>query len=299
MADIIEGRAIAAELRASLKDEVEMLHRQTGKRPGLAVVLVGDDSASEVYVRMKRKACNETGIESIDHNYGKDYGHDNLIRLVKELNSDPSVNGILVQLPLPDGYDEKEVINTISPEKDIDGFHPINVGRMVTGDPDCFLPCTPAGCQEMIRRVVPDLKGKHVVIVGRSNIVGKPLANMMLQKNETANCVVTVCHSAAPDISVFTKQADILVAAAGVPGLITGEMVKEGAVVIDVGTNRVKDPADNSVKPKLVGDVDFESVSRVAYAITPVPGGVGPMTITMLLKNTVKAFRLQNNLSGK
>ncbi len=215
--------------------------------------------------------------------------------LVEKLNNDPDVNGILVQLPLPAGYDEKAVINAINPEKDVDGFHPVNIGKMVIGDQDCFLSCTPYGCQELIRRTVPDLKGKHLVIVGRSNIVGKPLANMMVQKNEAANCVVTVCHSAADGLSQYTKQADILVAAAGRPSLITKEMVKPGAVVIDVGTNRVDNP-ENPDKPKLVGDIDFDGVSEVASAVTPVPGGVGPMTITMLLKNTVRAFRMHNKL---
>ncbi|HPT12658.1 MAG TPA: bifunctional 5,10-methylenetetrahydrofolate dehydrogenase/5,10-methenyltetrahydrofolate cyclohydrolase, partial [Bacteroidales bacterium] len=211
---------------------------------------------------------------------------------IDELNRDKNVNGILVQLPLPKHIHENDIINAIDPDKDIDGFHPVNTGKMVA-DLDCFYPCTPAGIQELIYRYVKDLKGKHLVVVGRSNIVGKPVANMMLQKNERANCVVTVCHTAAPDISVYTKQADILVVAAGRAHTLTGDMVKEGVVVIDVGVNRIPDPADRT-KTKIVGDVDFESVEPKASAITPVPGGVGPMTIAMLLFNTVKAFELHN-----
>jgi methylenetetrahydrofolate dehydrogenase (NADP+)/methenyltetrahydrofolate cyclohydrolase len=296
MSKIIDGRKIADDLRRELKIEIESLFDSTGKKPGLAVVLIGDNPASAVYVRMKKKACADIGINSYEYNYSADFGHKNLLQLISKLNNDDNVHGILVQLPLPDGYKEKEVINTIAPEKDVDGFHPVNVGKMVVGDSDCFLPCTPYGCQILIQKSVENLKGKHVVIVGRSNIVGKPLANMLVQKDEGANCIVTVCHSAAADISIYTKEADILVAAAGRPNLITAKMVKPGAVVIDVGTNRVDNP-DNPDKPKLVGDVDFDGVSQVAGAISPVPGGVGPMTITMLLHNTVKSFKQHNKLS--
>lgn len=299
MAELIDGRKIADEIRSGLKTEIEMLKEKSGKQPGLAVVLIGDNPASEVYVRMKKKACVDIGVQSYEFSQGEDFGQESLMLLIDKLNNDPDIDGILVQLPLPSGYDydEKAVIDAISPEKDVDGFHPVNVGKMVVGDTDGFLPCTPYGCQELIKRTVPNLKGKHVVIVGRSNIVGKPLANMMVQKSDAANCVVTVCHSAAPDLSVFTRQADILVAAAGRPNLITADMVKEGAVVIDVGTNRVDNP-DNPEKPRLVGDVDFEAVSKKAAAISPVPGGVGPMTITMLLQNTVTAFKMHHGLNN-
>jgi methylenetetrahydrofolate dehydrogenase (NADP+)/methenyltetrahydrofolate cyclohydrolase len=245
---------------------------------------------------MKKKGCEELGIRSFEHLLGQDATEKELLQLVDSLNANPEVNGILVQLPLPSQISEEKVINRIDPSKDVDGFHPVNVGKIVIGDDDCFFPCTPYGIQELIARTVPDLKGKHLVVVGRSNIVGKPIANMMLQKNSRANCVVTVCHTAAPDIGYYTRQADILVVAAGRVNTITADMVKQGAVVIDVGTNRIPHPLEAG-KFKVVGDVDFESVARVASAITPVPGGVGPMTITMLLANTVKACRLHNNIS--
>ncbi|MDA3899297.1 MAG: bifunctional methylenetetrahydrofolate dehydrogenase/methenyltetrahydrofolate cyclohydrolase FolD [Spirochaetes bacterium] len=293
-AEIIDGKKIAEDIRSVLAKEINSLDGDG--RPGLAVVLIGSDPASEVYVRMKKKACADIGVESYEYSYGADYGEDALLDLISDLNEDPKVNGILVQLPLPAGYDEKKVIEAIAPEKDVDGFHPQNVGRIVIGDTDCFLPCTPYGCQILIKRVVGDLKGKHVVIVGRSNLVGKPLANMLIQKSDMANCIVTVCHSAAADIGLYTRQADILVAAAGSPGLITADMVKPGAVVIDVGTTRIENPDKPGTK-RLAGDVDFESVSQVASAITPVPGGVGPMTITMLLSNTVKAYKMHNGIA--
>ncbi len=292
MAEIIDGKKISSEIREKIKYDVEGLKKKYNSVPGLAVILVGDDPASAVYVRMKGKGCEEVGIRSYQYILPETTTKDELLSLINNLNQDSFVNGILVQLPLPKHIPEIEIINAIIPEKDIDGFHPVNTGKMVA-DQDCFYPCTPLGIQEMICRNVKDLKGKHLVVVGRSNIVGKPVANMMLQKNDRANCVVTVCHTAAPDISVYTKQADILVVAAGRTNTITGDMVKEGVVVIDVGTNRVADPND-STKTKLAGDVDFESVSLKASAITPVPGGVGPMTIAMLLFNTVKAFKLQN-----
>jgi methylenetetrahydrofolate dehydrogenase (NADP+)/methenyltetrahydrofolate cyclohydrolase len=218
-----------------------------------------------------------------------------LLKLIHELNNDTNVNGILVQLPLPSHIDENIIINAIDPIKDVDGFHPINLGKLVIGSDESFVSCTPYGCQELIVRNVPDLKGKHLVIVGRSNIVGKPLANIMLQKNGRANCIVTICHTATSDIGYYTRQADILVVAAGKANMITKDMVKPGAVVIDVGINRIDD-FHNSGKTKLVGDVKFDEVSEIASAITPVPGGVGPMTIVMLMKNTVKAFRLQNKI---
>lgn len=291
MTQIIDGKKVSQEIRDSLKIKVAELHNKYGKVPGLAVVLVGDDPASAVYVRMKGKGCEEVGLKSFQHILPGMTTEKELLDLVDKLNNDPEVNGILVQLPLPEHIDELAVINAINPDKDVDGFHPVNTGKMVNGD-ECLLPCTPAGIQELICRYAGDIRGKHLVVVGRSNIVGKPVANMMYQKNDRANCIVTICHTAAPDISVYTKQADILVVAAGKPFTVTGNMVKDGSVVIDVGVNRIPDPAD-STKTKIVGDVDFDSVAPRVKAITPVPGGVGPMTIAMLLSNTVRAFELQ------
>jgi len=295
MAKIIDGKAIANEIKQEIKKDVAKLEQEYGKKPTLAVILVGNDSASEVYVRMKKKASEELGINSLQITLDERTTQSELLKLIHELNSDTNVNGILVQLPLPSHIDENIIINTIDPLKDIDGFHPINLGKLVIGSDDCFVSCTPYGCQELIVRNVPDLKGKHLVIVGRSNIVGKPLANIMLQKNERANCIVTICHTATSDIGYYTRQADILVVAVGKANMITKNMVKPGAVVIDVGINRIDDPR-NPGKTKLVGDVKFDEVSEIASAITPVPGGVGPMTIVMLMKNTVKAFRLQNKI---
>jgi len=292
MAEIIDGKKVSSEIRAEIKERIVELNKIYGKVPGLAVVLVGDDAASAVYVRMKGKGCEEVGMNSFQHILPDSTTQGELLELIDKLNHDSDVNGILVQLPLPKQIDEKAVINAIDPVKDVDGFHPVNVGKLVADD-ECFLPCTPHGCQILISRHVKDLKGKHLVVVGRSNIVGKPVANMMIQKNEMANCIVTICHTAAKDISVYTKQADILVVAAGRPNTVTGDMVKDGVVVIDVGVNRIQDPSDSS-KTKLVGDVDFATVEPKAAAITPVPGGVGPMTIAMLLSNTVKAFEMQN-----
>ena len=293
MTQIIDGKKISQEIRDSLKARVAELKKKYNRVPGLAVVLVGDDPASAVYVRMKGKGCDEVGLKSFQHILPESTNEKELLDLVEGLNNNPEVNGILVQLPLPKHINELAVINAIKPDKDVDGFHPVNTGKMVNGD-ECLLPCTPAGIQELICRYAGDIKGKHLVVVGRSNIVGKPVANMMYQKNDRANCVVTICHTAAPDISVYTKQADILVVAAGKPHVVTGSMVKEGAVVIDVGVNRIPDPADNT-KTKIVGDVEFDSAAPKAKAITPVPGGVGPMTIAMLLSNTVKAFEQQNS----
>ena len=295
MTVIIDGKAIAAEIREGIRDEVLELKNKHDIVPGLAVVLVGDDPASAIYVRNKGKACEEVGIRSFEFILPGETSQEELLSLVDRLNADSEVNGILVQLPLPRHVNEKSVINRINPEKDADGFHPVNAGRIMIGDDDCFPPCTPLGCQELIYRNVKDLKGKHVVVVGRSNIVGKPVANMMVQKNDRANCIVTICHTAAKDISQYTRQADILVVAAGVPEMITADMVKPGVVVIDVGTNRIPHPTEPG-KTKLVGDVKFAEVKEIASAITPVPGGVGPMTITMLLKNTVKACKLQHGI---
>ncbi|HOK03020.1 MAG TPA: bifunctional methylenetetrahydrofolate dehydrogenase/methenyltetrahydrofolate cyclohydrolase FolD [Spirochaetota bacterium] len=292
MAEIIDGKKISAEIREELKAKVAEMQSKYGNVPGLAVVLVGDDPASAVYVRMKGKGCEEIGIRSFQYILPETITEDELIALIDELNKDSKVSGILVQLPLPKHISEKAIINAIDPIKDVDGFHPINVGKVVADEDDCFYPCTPLGCQILINRYVKNLKGKHLVVVGRSSIVGKPVANMMMQKNDRANCIVTVCHTAAPDISLYTRQADILVVAAGRANTITGDMVKDGVVVIDVGVNRIADPSDPS-KTIIVGDVDFKSVEPKAAAITPVPGGVGPMTIAMLLSNTVRAFELQ------
>jgi methylenetetrahydrofolate dehydrogenase (NADP+)/methenyltetrahydrofolate cyclohydrolase len=295
MAEIIDGKKIAAEIKAGLAEEVRELKAKHNVTPGLAVILVGEDPASQVYVRSKTRDCEEVGIKSIQHTLDKKTAEDEILSIINELNRSTDVNGILVQLPLPGHINENRIIYAIDPAKDVDGFHPVTVGKLVIGEEDCFYPCTPYGCQFLISRYVGDLKGKHLVVVGRSNIVGKPIANMMLQKKKDANCVVTVCHTAAPDIGYFTRQADILVVAAGKPEVITADMVKPGAVVIDVGINRVTDPNDSS-KTKLVGDVKFDEVAKIASAITPVPGGVGLMTRAMLLKNTLKACKMQNGI---
>jgi methylenetetrahydrofolate dehydrogenase (NADP+) / methenyltetrahydrofolate cyclohydrolase len=296
MTVIIDGKKAAEEIRRQITGETARLKDAHSLVPGLAVVLVGDNPASQSYVRMKGRGCEEVGMRSLQYRLEKNTPQEDLLALIGELNRDRDVHGILVQLPLPKHIDEKAVINSIDPGKDVDGFHPVNVGKMVIGEEDGMLPCTPMGCQELISRYVNPLVGKHLVIVGRSNIVGKPLANMMVQKNPRANCVVTVCHTASTDIGYYTRQADILVVAAGRPDTVNASMVKPGAAVIDVGSNKVPHPDDPS-KTRFVGDVDFEGVSRVASAITPVPGGVGPMTIAMLLKNTLKACRLQNGIS--
>ena len=288
-ARIISGKKIAADIRAELAEEVKALARKKIV-PGIAVVLVGDDPASHVYVRMKKKACVEVGITSFSHELPANCTQRRLLNLIGRLNKDPKVHGILVQLPLPKQIDEMKVLNAIDVSKDVDGFHPMSVGKMLNGE-NAFLPCTPHGCQEMLLRSGYNPAGKHVVIVGRSNIVGKPLAAMLMQKAEGANATVTVCHSRTKNIASITRQADILIAAMGVPEFIKARMVKDGAIVIDVGTNRVEDKTRKSGY-RLVGDVDFKGVSKKARAISPVPGGVGPMTITMLLKNTVESARL-------
>lgn len=291
MALIIDGKKIASEIQEEIRREVAALEKRLGAVPGLAVVLVGNDPGSAVYVRNKGRACEEAGFASFQYTLPENTPQEELVALVDELNARDDVDGILVQLPLPKHIDEAAIINRIYPQKDVDAFHPANVGKILIGDESGFLPCTPQGCKILINRAVPSLRGKHLVVVGRSNIVGKPMAAMMLQKKKDADCIVTVCHTAAPDISYYTRQADVLVVAAGRAGMITGSMVKEGAVVIDVGMNRIPHPDDPS-KTKLVGDVKFDEVEKIASAITPVPGGVGPMTITMLLSNTLKAFRM-------
>ncbi|MDZ7373633.1 MAG: bifunctional methylenetetrahydrofolate dehydrogenase/methenyltetrahydrofolate cyclohydrolase FolD [candidate division KSB1 bacterium] len=292
MAEIIDGKAIAAEIHAELKEEVRRL-KATGITPGLAVILVGDDPASASYVRMKERACKELGIISFHYEFPAGTDEETICRLIRELGRDSRVHGILVQLPLPEPLEQGTVLETIPPQKDVDGLHPYNMGRLLQGTPT-FIPCTPAGVQELLLRSGNSPEGKHVVVVGRSNIVGKPLAALLMQKKAGANATVTVCHSGTPDLTAQLKRADIVVAAMGVPKFITRDMVRPGCVVIDVGVNRVEDPtAERGYR--LVGDVDFDSVSEVASAITPVPGGVGPMTIAMLMRNTVMAAQIQGH----
>jgi len=286
-AELIDGNAIARSIREEITAEVATLVAR-GIKPGLAVVLVGEDPASEVYVRNKGRACHEAGMHSVTINMPATTSQDELLAQVKQLNEDKAIHGILVQMPLPKHLDADIVIRSILPEKDVDGFHPVNVGKNLIGDRDGFVPCTPAGVQEMLARSGTVTKGKECVIVGRSNIVGKPMMALMVQQGSNANATVTVCHSATRDLKEHTLRAEILIVAAGKPGMVTGDMVKEGAVVIDVGINRIADPtAKNGYR--LVGDVDFEGGRARASKITPVPGGVGPMTIAMLLKNTVRA----------
>lgn len=275
---IIDGNKISKEIRKELKAEVEDFKEKTGKVPGLAVVLVGEDPASKVYVRNKERACEEVGIISVKYVLAEDTSENELLDVIKELNEKEDVNGILVQLPLPKYIDSSRVIEAIEPKKDVDGFHPINVGKLLEGE-DTFYPCTPQGIMTLLEHSDIYVEGKEAVIVGRSNIVGKPVGILLMQKNAT----VTTCHSKTVDLSFHTRRADILVVAIGRAQMIKKDMVKEGAVVIDVGMNKVGD--------KFVGDVDFDEVSEKVAAITPVPGGVGPMTVTMLLKNTLKATR--------
>ena len=287
---LIDGKKVAAVIRNELKEKISLLKEKGMNVPGLAVIIVGDDPASHIYVASKGKACLEIGMRTTTDTFDDDISEDELLGVIKYYNSNKDYHGILVQLPLPKHINEDRVIETISPKKDVDGFHPVSVGNLVIGK-DTFASCTPAGIQELLKRYNIDTKGKHVVVVGRSNIVGKPIANIMLQKADSANSIVTVVHSAAKDISYYTKQADILIAAIGKAEMIKADMVKEGVVVIDVGINRV----DDSTKPKgyrIVGDVDFEEVSKKASFMTPVPGGVGPMTIAMLLSNTFKAYTM-------
>ena len=276
-AQIIDGKQTAADIREDIKRQTAILIEERGIQPGLAVVLVGEDPASQVYVRNKEKACIGVGMYSEVHRLPESTSQEELLGLIAELGANERIHGILVQLPLPKHIDEKAVIAAIPPEKDVDGFHPVSVGNMVIGD-ECFLPCTPAGIIELIKRTGIELAGKHAVVVGRSNIVGKPVAMLLLKEHAT----VTICHSRTPDLAVITRQADVLVAAVGKAKLIKREHVKPGAVVIDVGVNRLPDG-------KLAGDVDYDDVLETAGYITPVPGGVGPMTITMLLLNTLKS----------
>jgi methylenetetrahydrofolate dehydrogenase (NADP+)/methenyltetrahydrofolate cyclohydrolase len=285
-ATIIDGKKIAEEIRAEVKRDTEAL-RASGTTPGLAFILVGEDPASQAYVRMKGKACEEMGFYSVTEKLPAATAEEDLLRLIERFNLDPRIHGILVQLPLPKHIREERILTAIDYRKDVDGFHPVNVGRLVIGQP-CLKPCTPAGVQELLMRSGNDPAGKHVVVVGRSNIVGKPVMNILLQKQRGANAVVTIAHTGAPDIALYTRQADILIAAIGRAEAITGDMLRPGAVVIDVGINRVDDLAAKSGY-RLVGDVQFSSASAVASAITPVPGGVGPMTIALLMRNTLQA----------
>ena len=289
-AELIDGRAVAKKVRAEVAERAKKLVAQ-GVRPGLAVVMVGDDPASAVYTSAKAKAAEESGMYSLNLRLPADTTQADLLSRVDELNSDVKIHGILVQMPLPKQIDPDTVIRRIDPAKDVDGFHPVNVGKMLVGDRDGFIPCTPAGIQVLLKESGVKTPGKNCVVIGRSNIVGKPMAALMMQDNENANCTVTVCHRQTTDLKSHTKTADILIVAAGRPRIVTGDMVKPGAVVIDVGTNRVADPKSKS-GTKLQGDVDFDSVREVASKITPVPGGVGPMTIAMLMANTVRAAEM-------
>jgi methylenetetrahydrofolate dehydrogenase (NADP+) / methenyltetrahydrofolate cyclohydrolase len=286
-AELIDGKQIAGEVRAEVAAGVAEMKQQFGIVPRLAVVLVGDDPASAIYVRSKQKAATEAGMVASDHKLPADVTQDELLRQVRLLGEDDSVSGVLVQLPVPDHIDVDAVIAALNPDKDVDGLHPTNVGLLVQGRAR-FVPATPAGIQQMLLRTGNDPSGKHVVVCGRSEIVGKPISLLLMQKAPGANATVTICHSRTADLASITRQADILVAAMGQPRIITADMVKDGAVVIDVGTNRIDAP-ERKRGYRLVGDVDFDAVSEKASAITPVPGGVGPMTIAMLLQNTLLA----------
>ncbi len=286
-ASLIDGRAIARIVKAEVQEETASLKRDRGITPGLAFLLVGENPASQVYVRSKGKACEEMGFHSITERLPASTSQDDVLSLIRTYNNDPRIHGILVQLPLPPQINEDAVIGAIDFRKDVDGFHPVNVGRLVIGQP-CLRPCTPSGIQELLVRSKIETSGKHVVVVGRSNIVGKPIANILVQKEQGANAVVTIAHTGAGDIGHFTRQADILIAAMGKPEIITGDMIRPGSTVIDVGINRIKD-ATAEKGYRIVGDVAFDSAARVAGALTPVPGGVGVMTIAMLMQNTLRA----------
>lgn len=290
---LIDGKKIAAEIKEELKQKVAKLKEEGKQVPGLVTILVGDNPASQSYVASKSKSSIEVGMYSKVETLPADISEEKLLQIIESYNNDDRIHGILVQMPVPKHIDENKVIDAISPQKDVDGFHPVNVGNLVIGK-DTFYPCTPYGIQELLKRYKIETSGKHVVVVGRSNLVGKPVANILLQKKDYANAIVTVCHSAAKDLTQYTKTADILIAAIGRANYITADMVKEGAVIIDVGINRVED----STKPKgyrIVGDVDFENVSKKASYITPVPGGVGLMTVAMLLQNTYEACKRIKN----
>jgi len=293
---IIDGKKVAADIREELKEKISKLQSKHNKVPGLVAILVGSNPASQVYVRMKSKACDEVGIHSVIEKLSFETSEEDLLTIIQNYNNDDRINGILVQLPLPEHISEDKIIEAVSPSKDVDGFHPVSIGKLVIGQ-DTFESCTPAGIVELLKRYSIETKGKHVVVLGRSNIVGKPVANLLLQKKEGANAVVTVCHSAAKNLKDYTLTADILIAAIGRANFVTEDMVKDGVVVIDVGINRITDDSRKSGY-RLVGDVDFKNVSKKSSYITPVPGGVGPMTIAMLLKNTYKSFLKSNNYNS-
>jgi methylenetetrahydrofolate dehydrogenase (NADP+)/methenyltetrahydrofolate cyclohydrolase len=293
-AKLIKGAEVAAEIREELKKEIAELKAKHNVVPGLVTVLVGADPASQVYVGAKERTSKELGIYSERYDLPEKTTRKELIALIEKLNKDPKINGILVQLPLPKHLNEEEVLYAIDPKKDVDGFHPVNVGKLMIGEPD-YMPCTPAGIQQLLIRSGTQIEGAEVVVVGRSNIVGKPIANILLQKAPGANATVTVCHTKTRDIPFHTKRADILIVAAGRPKYVTADMVKDGVVVIDVGVNEIGRTPEG--KRILAGDVDFETVKEKAAAITPVPGGVGPMTITMLMMNTVRAAKVAAGLS--
>jgi methylenetetrahydrofolate dehydrogenase (NADP+)/methenyltetrahydrofolate cyclohydrolase len=293
-AQIISGTEVSQQIREELKREIQELKSKHNLVPGLATILLGDDPGSKSYVSGKEKTAIALGIYSERIDLPATTSEEDLLALIQRLNGDPKIHGILVQLPLPKHIDETKVVYAIDPKKDVDGFHPVSLGKLMIGDPD-FIPCTPHGIQQLLVRSGIETEGAEVVILGRSNIVGKPIANIMIQKAKGANATVTVCHTATRDIASHTRRADILIVAAGKPKAVTADMVKEGAVVIDVGVNRIgKSPSGKDI---LVGDVDFEAVKEKVKAITPVPGGVGPMTITMLMLNTVKSCKLANGLS--
>ena len=293
-AQIISGTEIAKQIREEIQQEVAELKEKHNLVPGLVTVLVGEDPASQVYVGQKEKTSQALGIYSERHDLPADTSEEALLALIDKLNKDPKIHGIMVQLPLPKHINETNVLYAIDPKKDVDGFHPVNVGKLMIGEPD-YLPCTPHGVWQLLIRSGIEIEGAEVVVVGRSNIVGKPIANILLQKQKNANATVTICHTRTRDISFHTKRADIIIAAAGKPKAITADMVKEGVVVIDVGVNEIGKTADG--KRILSGDVDFDAVKEKAKAITPVPGGVGPMTITMLMLNTLRAAKIAAGLT--
>jgi len=295
-AKLISGNEIARQIREELKQETGRLKEKFNVVPGLVTILVGENPASVSYVTAKQKTSKELGFHSIQDNQPATIQEEELLKLIERYNKDPKIHGILVQLPLPKHINETKILYAIDPKKDVDGFHPVNVGKLMIGEAD-YLPCTPAGIQQLLIRTGVKTDGAEVVVVGRSNIVGKPIANILLQKQKGANATVTICHTGTKDMAFHTKRADILIVAAGKPNAVTADMIKEGAVVIDVGVNRIGMTPEG--KAKLSGDVDFDGVKEKASAITPVPGGVGPMTITMLMMNTVKAAKLAANISSQ
>jgi methylenetetrahydrofolate dehydrogenase (NADP+)/methenyltetrahydrofolate cyclohydrolase len=292
----IDGKQKAAEMSEKITLETAALLEQNGLQPGLAVVIVGEDPASQVYVRNKKKRADDCGFHSVQHTLDADAAQTDVLSLIDELNNDDKVHGILVQLPLPGHLDEQVITQAVAPAKDVDGFHFVNIGKLTSGNTaDAFVPCTPAGCMLMIEdQLGADLSGLSAVVIGRSNIVGKPMASLLLQ----ANATVTICHSRTQDLPGVVRRADIVIAAVGRPNMVTGDWLKPGAVVIDVGINRIETTVDGETKSKLTGDVDYASACEVAKAVTPVPGGVGPMTITMLMANTLRAAKMSAGLDG-